>query len=279
MSELRQFKLPDVGEGLTEAEIVKWHVQPGDKVGINQIIVEIETAKAVVELPSPYEGVVDKLLVPEGVAVEVGTPIISVHSGEADQAGEPTAATAASRPAEVSGPIAEISAPPAEGAVEPGIHGSPAPKEERQAVLVGYGVKLGATKRRARKPAGPGPANTARASAGAGAAAGGAATGGDAAAGGAGKASGGATAVLAKPPVRKLAKDLGVDLATLSGSGRPARSRGTTSRPRPGRRELVPRPRPRSRPDPARPPRSDSPHCRARSGSRFAACASTRRRL
>src|SRR5215470_15564036 len=212
MSELRQFKLPDVGEGPTEAEIVKWHVQPGDKISINQIIVEIETAKAVVELPSPYEGVVDKLLVPEGVAVEVGTPIISVHSGEADQAGEPTAATAASRPAEVSGPIAEISAPPAEGAVEPGIHGSPAPKEERQAVLVGYGVKLGATKRRARKPAGP--ANTPLASAGASAAAGG-----DVAAGGAAKASGEPTAVLAKPPVRKLAKDLGVDLATLSGSG------------------------------------------------------------
>ena len=56
MSELKQFKLPDVGEGLTEAEIVKWHVQPGDPVTVNQIIVEIETAKAVVELPSPLCG-------------------------------------------------------------------------------------------------------------------------------------------------------------------------------------------------------------------------------
>ena len=229
MSELRQFKLPDVGEGLTEAEIVKWHVQPGDKVSINQIIVEIETAKAVVELPSPYEGVVDKLLVPEGVAVEVGTPIISVQSGEAEQAGESSAATAAFGPAEVNGPIGEISAPPAEGAVEPGIHGSPAPKQERQAVLVGYGVKLGATKRRARKPTGPAPANTVLANAGAsatgggdataGGTAGGAATGGDATAGGTAKAIGGPTAVLAKPPVRKLAKELGVDLAGLTGSG------------------------------------------------------------
>src|ERR1700729_4183096 len=81
MSELKQFKLPDVGEGLTEADIVKWHVQPGDKVTINQIIVEIETAKAVVELPSPYEGVVAGLLVPEGTTADVGTPIISVEVG------------------------------------------------------------------------------------------------------------------------------------------------------------------------------------------------------
>src|SRR5258708_12570641 len=79
MSELKQFRLPDVGEGLTEADIVKWHVQPGDKVTINQIIVEIETAKAVVELPSPYEGVVAGLLVPEGTTADVGTPIISVE--------------------------------------------------------------------------------------------------------------------------------------------------------------------------------------------------------
>ena len=83
MSELKQFKLPDVGEGLTEADIVKWHVQPGDKVTINQIIVEIETAKAVVELPSPYEGVVADLLVPEGTTADVGTPIISVQVGAA----------------------------------------------------------------------------------------------------------------------------------------------------------------------------------------------------
>src|ERR1700751_2367122 len=81
MTELKQFKLPDVGEGLTEADIVKWHVQPGDRVTINQIIVEIETAKAVVELPSPYEGVVARLLVPEGQTADVGTPIIAVQVG------------------------------------------------------------------------------------------------------------------------------------------------------------------------------------------------------
>src|SRR5215471_16974642 len=89
MSELKQFRLPDVGEGLTEADIVKWHVQPGDKVTVNQVIVEIETAKAVVELPSPYEGVVAGLLVPEGATADVGTPIISVDVGPDAGGGEP----------------------------------------------------------------------------------------------------------------------------------------------------------------------------------------------
>ena len=78
MSDLKEFKLPDVGEGLTEADIIRWHVKPGDTVAVNQIIVEIETAKAVVELPSPYEGTVASLLVPEGQTADVGTPIISV---------------------------------------------------------------------------------------------------------------------------------------------------------------------------------------------------------
>src|SRR5215469_10966222 len=124
MSELKQFKLPDVGEGLTEADILKWLVEPGDTVSVNQIIVEIETAKAVVELPSPYQGVVDKLLVAEGTTADVGTPIISVRvSEEADQAGVNGVAGAAESataregsappPADISAPpLADISAPP-----------------------------------------------------------------------------------------------------------------------------------------------------------------------
>ena len=75
----REFRLPDVGEGLTEADIVTWRVKPGDTVTVNQIIVDIETAKAVVELPSPYAGVVAALLVTEGETVDVGTPIIAVE--------------------------------------------------------------------------------------------------------------------------------------------------------------------------------------------------------
>src|ERR1022692_3385137 len=78
MTELKEFKLPDVGEGLTEADIVAWHVKPGDQVEVNQIIVEIETAKAVVELPSPWDGTVARLLVEEGQTVDVGVPIIEV---------------------------------------------------------------------------------------------------------------------------------------------------------------------------------------------------------
>jgi 2-oxoisovalerate dehydrogenase E2 component (dihydrolipoyl transacylase) len=239
VSELKQFLLPDVGEGLTEADIVKWHVQPGDQVTINQIIVEIETAKAVVELPSPYEGVVAGLLVPEGTTADVGTPIISVEVG-ADVGGlppVPQGSTSADLvpPPPVEGGEGEV------GGVEPGIHGVLAPKdEERQAVLVGYGVKPSATTRRARKaaatpsatipaarepatsappaaaPATRGPATSAPAAAPVTSTP---AASTRAAASAASATPGNGTSVLAKPPVRKLAKDLGIDLSSLAGTG------------------------------------------------------------
>jgi 2-oxoisovalerate dehydrogenase E2 component (dihydrolipoyl transacylase) len=241
MAEVKQFRLPDVGEGLTEADIVTWRVKPGDPVKINQVIVEIETAKSLVELPSPYEGVVSTLLVPEGQTVDVGTPIIEVDvaadagvgsaaagragtTGEAPPAGKtPDGTSPAASPASPAGASAAASAQagtepaglvqaPAveETAREPGIHGSPAPKIERQAVLVGYGVKLGTTTRRARKGGG------ARGGSGAGSApeeplSRAAAPGGNGA--------GTAARPAAKPPVRKLAKDLGVDLGSLTGTG------------------------------------------------------------
>src|SRR6516162_7825142 len=88
----KEFKLPDVGEGLTEADIVSWHVKPGDTVQINQVIVEIETAKAVVELPSPYAGTVTALLAAEGETVDVGRPIIAVEVPGADPAPGPAPA-------------------------------------------------------------------------------------------------------------------------------------------------------------------------------------------
>ena len=217
MSELKQFRLPDVGEGLTEADIVRWLVKPGDHVVINQIIVEIETAKAVVELPSPFEGVVAELLVPEGTTADVGTPIISVDvspSAGAAPADQGAAAAAGTRGQDLVPP------PPIDRATEPGMHGSPAPKAERQAVLVGYGVKLGTTVRRPRKPrpdqarpaAGPAPADTSSP-----------ATENPNSENGATTARrpdpAGSPAVLAKPPVRKLARDQGVDLSALSGTG------------------------------------------------------------
>jgi pyruvate dehydrogenase E2 component (dihydrolipoamide acetyltransferase) len=228
MSEVKQFKLPDVGEGLTEADIVAWHVSPGDRVALNQVIVEIETAKAVVELPSPYEGVVTGLLVDEGATVDVGTPIIAVEvSDGADEAGGGTgpAATGTSATSTPDIGTPAISTPagagsPLQVAFEPGIHGSPAPKIERQAVLVGYGVKLGTTKRRQRKGGAARPGSDGGPAAGAaGAAPADAAPAEPAHAptpGGNGEAG---TRPAAKPPVRKMAKDLGIDLAEVAGSG------------------------------------------------------------
>ncbi|MFI7616257.1 dihydrolipoamide acetyltransferase family protein [Nonomuraea terrae] len=208
----REFKLPDVGEGLTEAEIVRWHVKAGDEVKVNQIVVEIETAKSIVELPIPWDGVVGALLAEEGRTVEVGMPIIAVDTAE--PGGEPARPSAEDAEKVVPNP-------PEEGAVEPGTHGSPAPKEERQSVLVGYGVKTGATRRRPRKeppsrgiPANP-VANPSRVEVDGPPSAAPAAQGPPPAA----PAPPRRPAVLAKPPVRKLAKDLGVDLSEVSGTG------------------------------------------------------------
>ncbi len=200
MAELKEFKLPDVGEGLTEADIVAWHVKPGDQVEDGQIIVEIETAKAVVELPSPWDGTVARLLAEEGQTVEVGAAIIAVEVAGQGATDNPERAM-------VPAPAPADSAPAGE------------PEAERHAVLVGYGVKASSTTRRARKtplavaaaagrpevaevptapeaPAGPPelPAEP-------------------------GAARAQTKPVLAKPPVRKLAKDLGISLAELAGSG------------------------------------------------------------
>jgi 2-oxoisovalerate dehydrogenase E2 component (dihydrolipoyl transacylase) len=233
MPELKEFKLPDVGEGLTEADIVRWHVKPGDQIAVNQIIVEIETAKAVVELPSPYAGVVAGLLVPEGATADVGTPIISVDTGGSGSAGEPRVTVDVPAEAAEQRAISEtedlVPAPPVEGAVEPGMVGSPAPKAERQAVLVGYGVKLGTTSRRARKPASnaqaavaqaPAAAPPTQAAQAAQAAQPQAPAPATPAGNGTAPAAAGATGpALAKPPVRKMARDLGVDLSGLTGTG------------------------------------------------------------
>src|SRR3954462_1222695 len=154
--DIQQFRLPDAGEGLTEAEIVTWRVKPGDTVKINDPIVEIETAKSLVELPSPYAGVVTELLVPEGVTVDVGTPIIAVDT-------DPSATPGGSAPLPEASPEAppagedptEVQIPPAEGAVEPGMIGGPAPGG-RTSVLVAYGPRTTAAFRRA-PPRRPGP--------------------------------------------------------------------------------------------------------------------------
>ena len=213
---VREFKMPDVGEGLTEAEILKWYVQPGDTVTDGQVVCEVETAKAAVELPIPFDGVVHELRFPEGTTVDVGEVIIAVDvapgEGDAPAAETPAAETpAAETPAAAPAPEP---APAAESPKAP----EPASGSGRQPVLVGYGVAETSTKRRARKGDGTAAARTAAASAvqrelngsGHGTSP--------------GHGSPAAVAVrenrpLAKPPVRKLAKDLGIDLATVVPTG------------------------------------------------------------
>jgi len=224
----KQFRLPDAGEGLTEAEILKWYVKPGDMVTVNQTIVEIETAKAAVELPSPFAGSVTELLVAEGATVDVGTPILTVDVDPEGAPGVPPAAQA--HPEDLVPPL------PDEGAVEPGLIGSPAPGG-RTAVLVGYGPRSVVAKRRPRKNGVPAPTDQPATAQVATAQVAQesvvpepvvpepvvpepAAPEPVAAAEPARQGSNGhGVSVLAKPPVRKLARDLGVDLGTVTGSG------------------------------------------------------------
>jgi 2-oxoisovalerate dehydrogenase E2 component (dihydrolipoyl transacylase) len=216
---LRQFKLPDVGEGLTEGEILQWLVDVGDSVTVNQPLCEVETAKAAVELPSPYAGTVVELLHPAGTTVDVGAPIITIDVG-----GGGGGSTADPEPAA-------------------GLIGGAAPGG-RTSVLVGYGPRNTDARRRPRRapetarperngaatpqdagtpllPTAPdvrskpvrhgglevgrqAEANAARE---------------DAATAEGVTPGRGRVRPLAKPPVRKYAKDLGVDLTTVTGSG------------------------------------------------------------
>ena len=175
----REFKLPDLGEGLTDGEVVRWLVAVGDAVALNQPIVEIETAKAVVEIPAPYAGTVVKLHAGEGESLDVGAPLISV-----DTAGGAAPAAA------VSGPVAVAPAP---------VAAAPEPEPELQATLVGPGERQQVRRRRigGHARSANGPATTAPAPA--------------------------AQRPRATPPVRRYAKDRGVDLTALVGTGRDGR--------------------------------------------------------
>jgi pyruvate dehydrogenase E2 component (dihydrolipoamide acetyltransferase) len=247
---MSEFLLPDVGEGLTEAEIVAWKVKVGDTVEINDVIVEIETAKSLVELPSPFEGTVLALLVPEGETVPVGTPIISIGAeGEAPAPSAP-ASSGESAPAtqtesdpylgmaqkagaeQVDPADIDMSNPAASGSMEGASlvgrikadrgpmrrarRGSASPSTEAGAntqmqvqgafspggaqsgdVLPADESPVPATDQRPAPVAAPAEALVPPAA----------------------QAEPGVVRALAKPPVRKLAKDLGVDLTTLTGSG------------------------------------------------------------
>lgn len=151
------FRLPDVGEGLTEAEILSWKVSVGDTVAVNDILVEIETAKSVVELSSPFDGVVETVHVNEGDTVEVDTPIITISgsdesgSGDSDSANSDSAASDSAKT-----PVADEAGDASDGAEPAAERGSATPNsaeetgDEPQA-LVGSGPKADPVKRRARK--------------------------------------------------------------------------------------------------------------------------------
>lgn len=204
MSRSQQFLLPDVGEGLTEGEVLRWLVAVGDTVTVNQPLVEVETAKAAVELPSPFAGVVTELHASEGEVVLVGAPLISI---------------AGSEPGDAVAPAVSAAPEPASEAAEPAVPaaGGSGP------VLVGYGVTPESTRRRARlAPASP--HGTLRPEAGPPGEAvkpvrhGGLEIGRAAEARFAASRDADAP-VRAKPPVRKLARDLGVDLAVVRATG------------------------------------------------------------
>ncbi len=155
-----EFKLPDPGEGLLEAEIVSWKVAVGDQVEVNDILVEIETAKSLVELPSPFAGTVLAVLVGEGDLVDVGTPIIrigdpsEIADGTPDPADPPAGTTGATPGTAAAGEPAAGGAESVEASVSGSVqdsNGDPVEPEAPVAMLVGYGAKPGAVTRRARK--------------------------------------------------------------------------------------------------------------------------------
>jgi pyruvate dehydrogenase E2 component (dihydrolipoamide acetyltransferase) len=185
---LAVFNLPDVGEGLTEAEIVSWKVAPGDQVSVNQVICEIETAKSIVELPCPFAGSVDKLFAKEGDTVLVGSPIISVQAEGNILSSGPATSSIAVIPESMHDAVADVA--------------SSVASDETKPNLVGYGsTGHGATRRKkagalaaAAMAAAIPSANSELPSAL-------------------------STDVIAKPPIRKLAKDLNVDLSKVTATG------------------------------------------------------------
>ncbi len=227
-----EYKLPDVGEGLTEAEIVTWKVKVGDVIAINDIVVEIETAKSLVELPSPYAGEVTALLVNEGEMIEVGTPIIAIREpGESrDARSAPSSTTGSGAEVKTEADLEiDLSNPAAsgggegeslvgrnkadrgpirrarKGAAAPTAESAAATQQALQGAFAPGGVQSEAVLEPevADEPAVPAaPARTVEAR------------------------EPGTVRVLAKPPVRKLAKDLGVDLTTVPATG----PNGTISR-------------------------------------------------
>ncbi|MGF0115155.1 dihydrolipoamide acetyltransferase family protein [Promicromonospora sp. Marseille-Q5078] len=263
----QRFPLPDVGEGLTEAEIVEWRVAVGDTVAVNQVIVEIESAKSLVELPSPWAGTVTALLAEEGTTVDVGTAIIEITT-DAPADASPDAPAGTSGDGEGSGSVLvgygtgdgaasgrRRRRRPATASVEP-VETTPSSVEPVETTsssvepveTTSSSVEPVETTSRVSTSSTSGGVSTSSTSGGVstGSTSGGVSTGstsggvstGSTSGVSTGSTSGGggiekplasvpassapgaqATRVLAKPPVRKLAKDLGVDLASVHPTG------------------------------------------------------------
>ncbi|WP_448809597.1 dihydrolipoamide acetyltransferase family protein [Agromyces bauzanensis] len=185
---IKDFPLPDLGEGLTESEIVAWRVAVGDHVELNQIIADVETAKAVVELPSPYDGVITALHAKEGETVNVGEPLFSCDTGDGQNPPQATVAVAAEAAA---GEEETSDAAPGPNLVGYGARDERGVKRRARRTALAADLvpearvavdEVSATERRLEPPLRPErPRST--------------------------------------PPVRKLARDLGVDLAGLTGTG------------------------------------------------------------
>ena len=167
MSDIREFRVPDLGEGLEDAEIVAWHVEVGDQVELNQDLCDVETAKALVAVPSPFAGKVVERFGEVGQSVDVGSPLLRIDVVAEAEETEVTATVS----------------------TEEGT-------SKRESVLVGYGAEQGARRRRRRVTPTDGRAETRS------------------------RQPTARPKATAKPPVRKLAKDLDIDLDALApGSG------------------------------------------------------------
>jgi 2-oxoisovalerate dehydrogenase E2 component (dihydrolipoyl transacylase) len=204
------FLLPDLGEGLTEAEIVAWHVQAGDTVTVDQAIVEVETAKAVVEVPVPFAGRVTGLHGKPGDVVSVGEPLVTVDTADRTVSSPVPAPGRGTAEQQAVGPGQET------GFTEPGVVTSPAaPGDAGESgnVLIGYGTSGG--RRRRRRAARPSSVTPAPEPPAASTAATGAPTGSTVPS----PASNGHVAV-ASPLIRQLARNAGVDITAIRGSGR-----------------------------------------------------------
>lgn len=209
------FRLPDVGEGLDEAEIVRWLVAPGDTVAVNQTVVEIETAKSVVELPSPFAGTVETLHAAEGEIVQLGGPLLTVAAADAADAAaaaDATDATAAAGDWHADAPrsagaaaAATVPSPDARAAADDA-------DERPVANLVGYGASPAPRSRRAHRRHGHSASQHTQTDAR------------TASARGTGRPTRAhddrRPPAIARPPIRRLARDLGVALADVHGTGR-----------------------------------------------------------